>query len=67
MPAASFDYDCNGLLTTAGDLTINRSQTTGLVSDTALGAVTDAWAYNPFGEPDTYTASVSGNPIYAAD
>jgi RHS repeat-associated protein len=65
--AASFDYDRDGLLTTAGDLTINRSQTTGLVSDTELGIVTDAWTYNPFGEPETYEAKISGTPVYSVD
>jgi RHS repeat-associated protein len=64
---AAFDYDRDRLLTAAGDLTINRSPTTGLVSDTALGAVTDAWTYNPFGEPDTYEAKISGTPVYSVD
>jgi YD repeat-containing protein len=61
-----FGYDADSLLTGSGALTVTRDPHTGLATGTTLGQVTDATTYNDFGEPLTYTASVSGTPVYTA-
>jgi RHS repeat-associated protein len=64
----SFGYDADSLLTAAGAQTITRSSQTGLVTGTILGGssgVTDAWTYDNFGQPATYTASYNGTPIFS--
>jgi YD repeat-containing protein len=56
----TFGYDDAGLLTSttspSATFTINRSQTTGLIDETALGVVTDTWDFNDFGELRSYEA-----------
>jgi len=61
----SYSYDDDGLLTQAGDISLNRDPTTGFLIGTTLGGVTDQRSYNGFGEVNNYMASVSGNPIYS--
>ncbi|NJD69194.1 MAG: RHS repeat-associated core domain-containing protein, partial [candidate division NC10 bacterium] len=61
----SFGYDADSLLTTAGAETITRRTDNGLISGTTLGPVTDSRSYNGFGELTTYTATVSGSPVFA--
>ena len=63
----TYQYDADGLLVKAGDLTITRDLQTGLVTATTLGAVTTANAYNTFGELIHQEAKTSGNPIFTAD
>lgn len=58
-----FAYDADSLLTRAGDLTLVPDSATGLLSGSTLGAVTDQWTYNEFGEPMTYTASFGSSDI----
>ncbi len=60
-----FGYDGDSLLTTAGALTLTRNPSNGLLTGTTLGSVTDSWTYNDFGEPLSYSSSISGNPIFA--
>src|SRR5574337_478099 len=62
----AFTYDPDSLLTGAGSLTLTRSLSNGLLTDTALGNVTDTRTYNSFAESLAYTASVSSAPFYAA-
>jgi RHS repeat-associated protein len=57
-------YDDDGLLIAAGDLTITRSASTGRVTGTQLGAVTDTYAYNSVGELINYEARYSGASVY---
>jgi hypothetical protein len=52
----NYAYDNDGLLTSAGDLSLTRDAENGLLSATTLGTVSDAWTYNQFGEPTNYTA-----------
>jgi RHS repeat-associated protein len=62
----NYAYDNDGLLTSAGDLSLTRDAENGLLSATTLGTVSDAWTYNSFGEPTNYAAKVSGSDAYSA-
>src|SRR5262249_37357359 len=62
----TFQYDPDGLLTQAGALTLSHNAQNSLLTGTALGSTTDAWGYNSFGEPTSYSASYAGSPIYSA-
>jgi RHS repeat-associated protein len=57
-------YDGDGLLAQVGTLSLARNPT-GLVTATALGAVTDAVTYNGFAEPLTYNASFNGRSVFS--
>jgi RHS repeat-associated protein len=61
--SVNFIYDDDGLLTGAGDLSINRDPDNGLLLGTTLDNVTDSWTYNGFGESESYSATYSGSPI----
>ena len=43
-----FDYDEDGVLTGAGDLTLDSDPQNGLLTDTQIGVVMDGWAYDEF-------------------
>ncbi|MHB9000599.1 MAG: IPT/TIG domain-containing protein [Thermoanaerobaculia bacterium] len=60
-----FGYDDDSLLVSAGSLTLARDPQNGLLTGTTLGVTTDAWTYTSLGEPATYTASVTGVPVFA--
>jgi RHS repeat-associated protein len=60
----SYQYDDDGLLIGAGDLTLTRDAQNGLLTGSTVGSVTDAWTYNGFAEPTSYIANYSG-PIYS--
>jgi RHS repeat-associated protein len=62
----AFQYDPDGLLRQAGDLTISRDATNGFITSTTLGNVADAWSYNGFGEPISYRATSDGTEVFAA-
>jgi RHS repeat-associated protein len=59
-------YDPDSLTTQIGNLNLTRSATTGLITATALGALSDNFGYDAFGEPATYSASQSGTGVYNA-
>src|SRR5262249_53022917 len=61
--AVSLGYDDDGLLTTAGPLTLVRDLQHGLVTGGTLGIVTDTWIPNGHGEVAHHTVSVSGAPL----
>jgi len=61
--SASFGYDADGLLTSAGLMTLTRSPTSGLVTGTTLGVVTDAVTYTTFAELESRTTMVSGSDL----
>lgn len=63
----SFSYDNDGLLVTAGDLTLTRSTSTGLVTHTDLGDTAEDFTYDTFGALDTYTGKYNGTTIYTYD
>ncbi len=60
----SFTYDDDGMITGAGAMTLTRSAESGLLSATALGSVSDSYAYNGYNELSDYTASFVGTPIF---
>lgn len=60
----TYEYDADGLLRRAGNLTITRDPQTGLVTGTSLGVVTTANAYNAFGELIRQEARASGSPVF---
>ncbi len=64
--SVSYGYDDDGLLIQAGDITLTRSATNGLLTDTTLGNVTTNRTYNGFGEMSGETAQVSGVPVLGA-
>jgi RHS repeat-associated protein len=61
----SYAYDDDNLVTAAGDLTITRDQPTGFVTGTSIGAITDAYTYNSFGEVATYTVSNGSTTLFS--
>ena len=62
--AVAFGYDADLLLTQAGDLTVSRDAETGLVTGTAVGATTDTYQYNGFGEATRQTAQSNSATVF---
>jgi RHS repeat-associated protein len=62
----TYAYDADNLLTHAGSLALARDAQDGLLTGTTLGAVTDNWTYNGFGEPSAYSAAYNGAAFYGA-
>lgn len=58
-----YQYDVDGILTRAGDLTLTRDAANGLLTATALGSVSDSYIYNEFGEVVRYQATVGGTTL----
>lgn len=65
--AVGFAYDADGLLTGAGDLSLERDAATGLVTGTHLGAVTTERTYDAFGDIAHEAARVGDTLLYAVD
>jgi len=67
----NYTYDNDGLLTGAGDLTIQRDSTNGLITGTTLGSITDTLGYQDvlqsvnYGEVATYTAQSATDQLFA--
>ncbi len=59
----SFDYDQDGLLTQAGDLSLTRDAQSGLLEDSSLGNISTDFGYNSFGELLSAEAEASGSPL----
>ncbi len=59
--AVEYAYDADGLLTTAGVLSVGRSATSGLITNVTIGELAEARSYNQFGE----LADVSGTTTAA--
>ncbi|MBI2875537.1 MAG: hypothetical protein HYY20_01500, partial [Candidatus Tectomicrobia bacterium] len=57
-------YDQDGLLLQAGALSLNRDPQNGLLLGSTLDSITDTLSYNAFGEPMSYGATSSGNPLF---
>ena len=60
----SYQYDNDSLITKAGDLAVTRSPQNGFLTGTSLGAVSDEWGYNGFGEPASYVARYGSGEIF---
>jgi RHS repeat-associated protein len=61
----AYAYDNDDLLVQAGALALTRAASTGLVTGSALGGVSDAWTYNAYAEAAAYSASYNSSPLYA--
>ena len=60
----SFGYDADGLLVSAGALSIARNPTHGMVDGTTLAGVTDTRSYNQFGELASHQTRHGGTPLF---
>lgn len=61
----SYGYDDDGLLITAGTLSLARDPDNGLLTGTTLSSVVDATVYNGHGEPIEYSASYDATSLYS--
>ncbi len=61
-----FTYDADGLLTAAGGLVLAHDATSGLLTGSTLGGVTDTLAYSSLGEPTSYVARHSTTDVFGA-
>ncbi|HEY0144154.1 MAG TPA: DUF4329 domain-containing protein [Thermoanaerobaculia bacterium] len=55
----AYRYDADGLLISAGALSLQRDETNGRLDTTQLEMTGDAWTYNGFGEAMTYVANAN--------
>jgi RHS repeat-associated protein len=62
--AVAFKYDNDGVMTSAGSLTLSLNSTKSLLAGTALGLATDTRTYNSFGEVTAYAAAYNGVSVY---
>jgi RHS repeat-associated protein len=65
--SVAYGYSNDGLLTSAGAMSLVWHAQNGTLSSTALGTVNTANTYNSFGEPDTETATSGANTLYSVD
>jgi len=63
----NYQYDDDGLLTTAGNLSLTRSAQNGLLTATQLGDVSTQRAHNIFGEMASETATYNSNTLYRTE
>ena len=63
-PAASYGYNGDGLLTSAGAISFTRSAATGLVTAAAIGSLDESWTYTAFDEVASYSVAMGAMPIY---
>lgn len=61
------DYgrDADGLLTSAGALTLTRHAQNGFLTGTSIEAVVDSWSYDDLGDVRLYSATVGGADVFA--
>jgi len=60
----NYQYDNDGLLTRAGEISLSRNLQNGLLIGTTLGNLATQRNYNNFGELQVETASFENNPLY---
>jgi RHS repeat-associated protein len=65
--SVAYGYSNDGLLTSAGAMSLVWHAQNGTLSSTALGTVNTSNNYNSFGEPDTETATSGANSLYSVD
>jgi YD repeat-containing protein len=63
---ASFGFDQDGLLTSAGAATFTRDAATGLLTGSSVGNVDTSFGYNGFGELTSHATTVGGGAVYSA-
>lgn len=62
----TFDYDDDGLLIRAGELTVIRDSASGRVMGTAIGSTATSASYNGFGELESLESTTGGATLYSA-
>lgn len=62
--SVSYGYDQDGLLTQAGNLTLQRDTLNGLLTGTELGLVSTSQVHNDFAELAFYKADVSSSVLF---
>ncbi|MEZ4726002.1 MAG: RHS repeat-associated core domain-containing protein [Caldilineaceae bacterium] len=60
----NYRYDADNAPINAGALTLAYQPTSGLLANTTLGSVNDAFGYNAFGELQSYRATVGAAPLF---
>ena len=60
----NYQYDQDGLLTKAGEMTITRDPANGRITSTHLGNVTTSQTYNGAGELESYQAKFGSNVLF---
>jgi RHS repeat-associated protein len=63
----NFGYDNDDLLTSAGAMTITRDPTTGFVTGTTLGAISESRTYDAYGAEQTYTVTANSTTLYSVN
>jgi RHS repeat-associated protein len=56
----SFGYDADGILISAGALTLQRDPDNGMLTGSTLGGIAETYTYNTFGEVTAYAALANG-------
>ncbi|HLZ08305.1 MAG TPA: hypothetical protein VKT80_06955, partial [Chloroflexota bacterium] len=64
--AIPFTYDLDGLLLSAGPMTIQRDSQNGRIAGTTLGSVSENRGFDLFGGVTSQSVSFGVNPLYAA-
>ena len=59
-------YDNDGLVTIAGDMSLTRDASNGLLTGTALGDFAGAYAYSMYGEVTGYSINKGAANLYGA-
>jgi RHS repeat-associated protein len=62
----TFTYDADGLLLTAGGLTLTHHPQTGQLSGSSLGSLTDSFSYDALGALSSTSASWAATGLYSA-
>ena len=60
-----FGYDADGLLTTAGALSLTRRSDNGLLQSDTLGVSGGSWSFDSRGALSSHTARASGSALYS--
>jgi RHS repeat-associated protein len=60
----SYGYDDDGLLTSAGALTLTRDPASGFLTGTSIGILSDTVTYNTFGEQSNYSFLENGAIVF---
>lgn len=63
--ALAFGYDQDNLMTSAGSESIGRDPQNGRITGTTLGAMTDAYSYDPNGQLASYVAKYNTTVVYS--
>jgi len=63
----AYTYDNDGLITSAGALSIARSTQNGAITGTALGSVAETFTYSPFGDVTVHQVKYAGAVVYQVD